>query len=98
MAEVPKLSDEQMDQVLAFFRDLEEDHGWEEAVAKILVFTPDPERVRQIEHRAYERSSAADRINDMFEGRRWLEVADALAVLAEKAEAKRRASDDGAPL
>lgn len=81
-----KLSHEEMDQVLAFFRDLEEDHGWEEAVAKILVFTPDPERVRQIERRAYERSTEADRINDLFEGRRWLDIADALAILADKAE------------
>lgn len=81
-----ELSDEEMDQVLEFFRELTEDYNQEEAVAKILVFHPEPDRVRQIERRAHERSSAADRINDMFEGRRWLEVADALAALADKAE------------
>lgn len=97
MAEV-QLSNEEMDAVLAFFRDLEEDHGREKAVAKILVFTPDPDRVRQLERRARERSSDADRIDNMFEdrqrlgfeGRRWLDVADALAVLADKAEQKQR--------
>lgn len=81
-----ELSHAEMDQVLEFFRELIEDYNEGEAVAKILVFHPEPDRVRQIERRAHERSSAADRINDLFEARRWLEVADALAELAVKAE------------
>lgn len=86
MAEVPKLSDEQMDQVLAFFQALEEDQGWEEAVAKILMFHPGPNRVRQIKDRALERANKSRVEGDPGEETRWIDTADALSILADKAE------------
>jgi hypothetical protein len=83
---VAELSDEELDWGLDGFNELEVRWGAEEAVRMMLVFHPVPERVRLLLDRANELSKAALDAGDRVTARRFMDTAESLFTLAEKAE------------
>lgn len=97
MAET-ELSDEELDWGLDGFNELEVRWGPEEAVRMMLVFHPVPARIHLLMNRAYDLSKAALDEGDRLTARRFMDTAESLSAMAERAEEQRRASDEWAPL
>lgn len=85
-----ELSDEELDDALAFFQELEDLWGWQKAVDMLFILQATSERVRQIEQRAYEKEQEARVEGNSGEQRRFFETGESLSVLAQRAEERER--------
>lgn len=89
MSEVKKLAIDELNDLVDWWRELEDQFGWEEAVRMLAVFRPDPAAVRQVEHRAYERAHEEYVSGNPGEQRHYTDAGDSLSILAERVEQTR---------
>lgn len=93
MGEVKELAIDELNELVDWWRELEDQFGWEEAVRMLAAFRPDPAAVRQVEHHAYHRAAEERSQYNYDAAGRFTGAGDALAVLAERVEQARKGDE-----